>query len=1095
MNQQNARILEILSYALERLTGRRLQKYLSGLSERSFQQTVQRTLRSLRSFAESGTEKADRILLETVITDRLMSERMNWGRQNWGPGDAATFINSWAVKTFQVEFPRLNQAISGLPVASGAKIPLRRVTAAWRAIGIRLRYLTDDSCETIHALSGAALMIAVIHDIRTRVLECVWALNRRERDQLQKRPLPVHRLGLQKLDTDVSLLMNSTKTLEDQAQELPDLMLQYCRSQGGPRFEQVTPVGWLLLLAWVLELDSQAVLPSRLYRGSETAETHRTVILETWDYLRDILLDTCDSTEVEFPYTGIASWLSRWTDDVTDALLEKLHLIDEMLGFVVCRKESWSMLVERRDRRNGQISLRLDTAPAKIYPTQFVSFFRDSNRTAQYEETENGRVWTQTMLGDQILSVSAVGPQIAALVSDGNFFVTDTSRPQQNHSKIQTDAPAVPLANNADDISVLEPMPDQSTEEPPKSTTLPKETQNSQPVSPTESPDTSGDTPGRKMFRDALRNLQNAQQRNWASRKNMNGNIDRIALFQFDVDDSYAHPLSECCVHQNNKLKNGIKRTPARWNGNEDKPYSQTLYSCAEYRRRKLLETVFSTCEMFDVEILLLPEYSIRPETAEWILEEIQRRQYHFSVWAGTCRLAPGRNYKDGPFSKLQDKLYDNSAVLPIICNKPVIAEEGGEVELILDRFKKYPSISMEELIHPQDEALLPVMKKQRKIFGDARDDVMELICAEVFLATNPGNIIAFSQVYDSLRARFTGTPSDMERQCKKIAEDLLTIGKHISSVQLKETNAQSIKEGPKYGVGKYGRTPILLVPAYTTRTVDYYVTGQAGYLATGLTTVFCNAASRPARGESCFIGTDCWEREGAQKDAFSPDYSLYHGAVPGIYHQYDARKGHGALGQSEQALLICDINPAASTVGKPRPESLMHPLTLVAHLPIIESRKYKRNSKAEDGQPCGFYEGCRCGRSKKREDERGGDIAIQALVEMEKILERLDKMGGQGKTSAYDGNPDDLCNVLFRLGCELGSPGLQERANCYARAHRHCPQMLPPTTLLDWLWIDVDFPGAVMADDCNIDVPSFSKTRKDFSGISDSTDNRLSEK
>lgn len=1041
VNQQNAQILEILSYALDRLTGRRMQKYLFGLSECSFQQTMCRTLRSLRSFAASGAEETNRILLETVITDRLMSERMNWGNQDLGPGDAATFLNLWAVKTFQLEFPRLEQEISTLPAAPEAAVPLRRITAAWRAIGIRLQYAAGDGCETIRILSGAALMATVIYDIRTRVLECVWALSSQERDQLQDRPLPVHRLGLQRVDANITLLRNSAKTTEEQAQELRELMLQYRRSRGGPQLERITPVGWHLLLAWVLELDSQSVLSSRLYRGSRTAEEHRPVILETWEHIRDMLLDTDGSTEDEFPYEGIAPALSPWTADATDALLKNLYRIDEMLGFEVRRKESLEMLTGRGDRRNGQILLRLDTTSAKTYPTQFVSFFRDSDQLPQYEETENGRVWTQTMLGEQILSVSAVTQKIAGLISGDYPSAADASHPQQEVLEAQASTANAPPISSMVAIVAPEPLSAQNKEEPLEDAALPEGKPDGEQGPPSVPPDASSGAFDRKLFRNKLRNLQEAQQRSWASRKNLYGNIDRIALFQFDVDDSYAHPLSECCIHQKNEdpALRDIKRDPTCWNEKKAGKYQQTLYSCAEYRRRKLLEAVFSACATFEVEILLLPEYSIRPETVEWMLDEIQRRQYHFSVWAGTCRLAPGRNYESGPLSKLQNKVYDDSALLPIICNKPVIAEEGSEVELLLERFKKYPSISMEELIHPQDKPLLPVMKQRKKLFGDARDDVMELICAEVFLATNPGNILAFAQVYDSLRARFSGTPSDADRQQAKITEDLISIGKHISSVQLKESHAPERKPSG-YGVGKYGRTPILLVPAYTTRAVDYYVAGQAGYLATGLTTVFCNAASRPARGESCFIGTDCWEREEAQKDVFLPDYSLYHGAVPGIYHQYDARKGHGALGQSEQALLICDINPAASTVGKPRPESLMQPLTLVAHLPVIESCKYEKQTQAKDGQPCGFYERCRCSRSVAREKNGSKDPAIWVLLQMEKLLDRLDEMGGRGLTSAYDEKPDELYDALSRLGRELGSPGLQERANCYARPSPQSP-------------------------------------------------------
>ncbi|MCI8298740.1 MAG: toprim domain-containing protein [Lachnospiraceae bacterium] len=60
----------------------------------------------------------------------------------------------------------------------------------------------------------------------------------------------------------------------------------------------------------------------------------------------------------------------------------------------------------------------------------------------------------------------------------------------------------------------------------------------------------------------------------------------------------------------------------------------------------------------------------------------------------------------------------------------------------------------------------------------------------------------------------------------------------------------------------RYLRTPILLVPACTTRAVDYYVFGQGFYLSAGLKTVFCNGVGTGGRGGSCFIGQDSWDEK-----------------------------------------------------------------------------------------------------------------------------------------------------------------------------------------------------------------------------------------
>lgn len=360
-------------------------------------------------------------------------------------------------------------------------------------------------------------------------------------------------------------------------------------------------------------------------------------------------------------------------------------------------------------------------------------------------------------------------------------------------------------------------------------------------------------------------------------------------------------------------------------------------------------------------------------------------------------------------------------------------------------------------------------------MYGDSRDDVMELICAEVFLATNPGNITAFAQVFDMLQMRFSGMQMDVGKQREIIQTDLQVIGERTSLVQMKIP--RSPENGcTEKGLGKYGRTPILLVPAYTTRTVDYYVTGQAGYLATGLTTVFCNAVGLKSRGESCFVGTDSWEKNDGEKSPFMPDYTPYHGALPGIYRQYDAKDGHGALGKEEQALVICDINPLAASGSRPRPESMLQPLSLVAHLPIIESVTYRSATKMKDGEKCGPYDQCRCTRCEVRDtSQESTDKVVRALYQIFKLLDEVNSQTGKRRTTAYNSNPDRLANALEKLSIELKSNGLKERANCYRRFHQSNLQTFPPPTLLDWIWVEIDFPNPKLQGKFDLlNVPEF---------------------
>jgi hypothetical protein len=251
----------------------------------------------------------------------------------------------------------------------------------------------------------------------------------------------------------------------------------------------------------------------------------------------------------------------------------------------------------------------------------------------------------------------------------------------------------------------------------------------------------------------------------------------------------------------------------------------------------------------------------------------------------------------------------------------------------------------------------------------------------------------------------------------------------------------------------------ILLVPAMTTRSVDYSILGQASFLASAVTTVFCNAvAGRFGCGESCIIGHDSWGKEGVEGSGF-PGPGPYHGPLPGIYHP-----GHfhsGRLGKKEQALVIADVDPVYSPEGKPRPQMLPPPLSLVAHLPIIES------INPEDGKA-----GCRCQRWLSLDRMR--DFRIFA----EKLLNTLSP--ARGNTS-HDRSPEKLANVLEELEILVqhgGKPDkeqsgwLKERRAAYLREHSNSPRNWPPPISLDWLFADL---SGEQSNFPKLEVPAYS--------------------
>ncbi|WP_432380616.1 hypothetical protein [Duganella sp. P38] len=263
----------------------------------------------------------------------------------------------------------------------------------------------------------------------------------------------------------------------------------------------------------------------------------------------------------------------------------------------------------------------------------------------------------------------------------------------------------------------------------------------------------------------------------------------------------------------------------------------------------------------------------------------------------------------------------------------------------VFSRRKKFHSMAMSEFINPSGEDWAPLaslegfvsaVEKARKAVGatplDVRqvvsiaqtirpvDRMAELICSELFASTHPVNHETIRSEYKSLRQRFGyGTTGDPV----------------VSDIQ-KLTSALKLDD-------RVDRRSILVVPACTTRSADYWIYGQSGLLAAGLTTVFCAAVLGSVKaglsgGGSCIIAKSSWS---ATRD--KPGHLLsatpYSGWSRGIYYN----RPEDALTKREQAIVIADIDPIYMNEGKPRPQALPIPVQLVAHLPVVEMVDLKK--------------------------------------------------------------------------------------------------------------------------------------------------------
>ena len=273
---------------------------------------------------------------------------------------------------------------------------------------------------------------------------------------------------------------------------------------------------------------------------------------------------------------------------------------------------------------------------------------------------------------------------------------------------------------------------------------------------------------------------------------------------------------------------------------------------------------------------------------------------------------------------------------------------QGDARVMQFQRDKKYRAVAAHELFRPGGEVLAPLYREERvldelrgtwtseRTFDQTKELLralihgpqklrycMELICSELFLLTSPANRQPLLQDLAKVLPLFGGKATEAKTLVER---DILALGEAL-------TVTQANRE----------RRSVLLVPAYTSRSNDYWHAGQASVLASGTATVFCNAVTKGLSvGGSCFIGIDSVQKP---KDPSGIVRLLtpYHGWQHGILQP----SCQGALSDVDQALVVVDLDPVHLISGKPRPQLLPEPMSMVAYLPIVEVVRKETNAQA----------------------------------------------------------------------------------------------------------------------------------------------------
>jgi hypothetical protein len=552
---------------------------------------------------------------------------------------------------------------------------------------------------------------------------------------------------------------------------------------------------------------------------------------------------------------------------------------------------------------------------------------------------------------------------------------------------------------------------------------------------------------------DPLELIDRKRRQSWHDRSAAkNVGTHRVALVQWDVADSYFSPGHKGGVYEGLVTDAGDKAAdPAavRKGG--------VFLSTSESRRRALIRELLKACAEFKVDGLIFPEYSLRPETINWLARQLRTQPRQITVWCGTFRV-PNATQLDLDFSDTATVPYVSSLAGPVppgtnrweahtavlTCLRARVDGSNVKVEHYA-RQKRYPSAAAGELIRPPfDQPWHPLLVDEKNPFNLGTFS-LELVCSEMFPHASSANFVGIIEENDELADRY-GLGKGGETMFDHISKDIYEFARWTAF-----RNAARVAGDTDRALlrGEALQRTLIVLPAMTTRSADYHIFGQNQYLAAGLVTAFCNAVVPHAScGQSGFIGLDGWK----QTDGIKTPYGS---KAPGIFQLGGSHSG--ALGDTEAAMVIADLDLLRTTDQRPRPHYQPRSLRLVAHLPIFFA------TEKGDHAGTGAY-------PNKQRQLRTRTIDGKALTFAEargalaRALDVEDVWRSDPNVASPDEEPSpqyraaiaDTMSALRMLEEFADDPGwLRKRTDSFKSQRYEMPPTSPLPALVDWLYVD----------------------------------------
>lgn len=1059
----------IVRNSFTRLTG--VDSYGPGnVPETGLPSRIDRSLSMLDAFGEAkgnGPWSAESLAVAATVglvvyADGMMiNERVERPGEPWRPGGLSGLLLRSARRGARGAYRASSHwRISSPPIAR-----LRRTTSAWLALANRVSFYVaqcpDDVKEAASTLVAGCRLLAIHNGLRAFVRDLLKIGGDALISGIESLPIDVDELAKQ-IGQDAALVENSDATSDtrsptwksDLAVEVSSLLNAFNDEIYGKPQGSITPLGWAVLAGSLTRGLSIRTIGETLFNAVRPAliDSNQTVVSAALDRIFAVLLKATDlppsvkkgqvdPAQVFKPYTVTSA--EEW-----DAAIQALVNLDEAVG-IETQEVTLGDDPIRQISSGNSFGVRLPNYGTRELPAYAVTrdWLRSEDRNVENIISDGKLLFpvTISLHKSEVVGLSMLSEDLA-MSAFGLEREVSTPRLTDILDADQTCSTPPDLSSIDLDIGISERAVDEeSVGRPPEPAAI-------APVmaKPNKTVD--------------LDNLLRIQRDTWSQRAERSPRKKRIAFLQWDVAETYHYQAD------------------------------RSIADLEEHRRQRLLEAVLDACRHFQVEGLVLPEYSVTPDTINWLYSELDKREFPQAVWAGTCRVPAHQKlvlYSEDRSAKLpspgmralrvveveeyEAPTFDRStkgfhtaeplaAILACIFKTQRVDSRGisfrapdlRSVEVSF-RTKRHPSIALEEIIRVESTEWAPLLANLFWGHMHLESYTAELICAELFLHSSTSNMPGLLNAVHELDQRLRSGSRNSSSSFANKAE--------IREFLYQEIEAFAKATSFDYQKGEVHtdlRRSVLIVPAMTTRSADYHIFGQNQFLASGLITVFANAAKPYGVGGSCVIGPDGWKK-------LDSKLTPYGEVGPGVYNIHQGE--FGPLGEAESALTIVDIDPLHTADQKPRPQYQPRPLQLVAHLPLMftteAAKDGRRSKKATESVAAGLESppeypgGARVQRRRHHplfNDPLPGQVSPActrpALTLPEALAAFYEDAFENCENKKYDSG--EVRRYLQVLESFADDPyWLSRRRNELLHASHKTPPGAPPPALVDWIYVD----------------------------------------